>query len=203
VQQPPTEPSGDPFTRSKALLDSIITDLQSTETAQLTHAQIEDHITARGRQLQRCLYQDHLDLRAVQEADRHEVIGADAIARTRTERGHRRKLATVFGEVIVARKAYRAPGAANLHPADATLNLPVERHSHGLRKLAAIEAARGSFEDAANAITRATGPRSANAKPNSSPHAPLWTSPISTKPASGERALMMTCWSSPPTAKAS
>ena len=63
----------------------------------------------------------------------------------------------MFGEVTVTRMAYRAPGAANLHPADAELNLPEEKHSHGMRKLAAIESARGSFETAAHAITRATG----------------------------------------------
>ena len=49
--------------------------------------------------------------------------------------GHTRALETVFGTVSVERLAYRAPGVGNLHPADATLNLPVERHSHGLRKL--------------------------------------------------------------------
>jgi hypothetical protein len=53
--------------------------------------------------------------------------------------------------------AYRAPGHGNLHPADAALNLPVERHSHGLRKLAALEAARGSFQDAVDALERACG----------------------------------------------
>jgi len=39
------------------------------------------------------------------------------------------------------------------------LNLPPERHSHGLRRLAAIESTRGSFDDAADAIGRATGAR--------------------------------------------
>jgi hypothetical protein len=47
----------------------------------------------------------------------------------------------------------------NLHPADAVLNLPVGRHSAGLRRLAAVEAARGSFADAGEAIERATGVR--------------------------------------------
>jgi hypothetical protein len=61
--------------------------------------------------------------------------------------------------VTVTRWAYRASGLANLHPADAGLNLPVERHSHGLRKLAALEAARGSFQDAVDAIERSTGQR--------------------------------------------
>jgi hypothetical protein len=53
--------------------------------------------------------------------------------------------------------AYRAPGSGNVHPLDAALNLPEEKQSHGLRKLAAIESARGSFDEAAAAITRGTG----------------------------------------------
>ena len=39
------------------------------------------------------------------------------------------------------------------------LNLPVGRHSAGLARLAAVEAARGSFADAREAIERATGVR--------------------------------------------
>jgi hypothetical protein len=49
------------------------------------------------------------------------------------------------------------PSAGNLHPADAVLNLPVGRPSAGLARLAAVEAARGSFDDAQEAIERATG----------------------------------------------
>ena len=82
-----------------------------------------------------------------------------AVARGRVESGHARTLETVFGPVSVERLAYRAPALANLHPADAVLNLPVERHSHGLRKLAALEAGRGSFQDAVDAIWRSTGQR--------------------------------------------
>ncbi len=37
------------------------------------------------------------------------------------------------------------------------LNLPTERYSHGLRQLAAIEAVRGSYEEAQGAIERASG----------------------------------------------
>jgi hypothetical protein len=64
---------------------------------------------------------------------------------------------TKFGQVTVSRIAYRSPGRPNVHPADAALNLPEEKHSHGLRKMAAIESARGSMEAAGAAITRATG----------------------------------------------
>ncbi len=59
--------------------------------------------------------------------------------------------------VAVTRIAYRRPGEENLHPADADLNLPGQRQSHGLRRLAAIESSRGSFDDAVGAIARATG----------------------------------------------
>ena len=57
----------------------------------------------------------------------------------------------------MSRIAYRVPGRPNVHPLDAELNLPEEKHSHGLRKLAAIESARGSIEAAGAAVTRATG----------------------------------------------
>ena len=57
----------------------------------------------------------------------------------------------------MSRIAYRSPGRRNVHVLDAALNLPEEKHSHGLRKMAAIEAARGSMEAAGAAITRATG----------------------------------------------
>ena len=103
------------------------------------------------------MHQDHLDLLAAREERRGGVTGRDGIARTRAESGHGRPLATVFGQVRVTRIAYRAPGAPNVHPLDAALNLPEEKQSHGLRKLAAAGSARSSFDDAAAAITRATG----------------------------------------------
>ena len=81
-----------------------------------------------------------------QRETRVAVIDADGTARSRVETGHTRALSTVFGKVDVARIAYRAPARPNLHPADAVLNLPAERHSHGLRRLAAVEATRGSYD---------------------------------------------------------
>ncbi len=65
-------------------------------------------------------------------------------------------MTTIFGEVTVTRYAYRRPGHPNLHPADRALNLPEERHSHGVRRLAATQAARGSFDDATDAVRSAT-----------------------------------------------
>ncbi|MGH3281251.1 MAG: ISKra4 family transposase [Trebonia sp.] len=129
------------------------------EAAGLQHAELEEQLDARGRELIRRLFQGHLDLLAVREERREGVAGEDGVARTRAERGRARPLVTTFGQVSVSRIAYRAPGRANAHPLDAMLNLPQEKHSHGLRRLAAIEAARGSMEAAGAAITRATGVR--------------------------------------------
>ena len=50
---------------------------------------------------------------------------------------------TVFGLVTALRLSYGARRHTGLSPLDAALNLPEELHSHGLRRLAAIEAARG------------------------------------------------------------
>ena len=85
------------------------------------------------------------------------MTGTDGITRTRLEAGHGRALATLFGAVTVTRCAWRKPGAPNYCPADAALSLPAGRHSHSLAKLAALEAARGSFDAAHDAIARRCG----------------------------------------------
>ena len=111
-----------------------------------------------GRALIRQLLQDHLDLRARRETRAGGgVVDASGRAHRAVEPDHRRRLETIFGDVVVARLAYRAKGAGNLHLADAALNLPDERHSHGLRERCAIEAARGSYEEATLALARQTG----------------------------------------------
>jgi hypothetical protein len=147
------------FMKARRCFQDTVSWLAGQAAGTMTHATLEEELGARGRELTRQLYQDHLDLRAAREERRAQVTGSDGVARTRAEAGHTRPLATVFGQVRVSTIAYRAPGAANLHPADAALNLPGEEHSHGLRKLAAVEAVRGSFGAAGQAIGRATGVR--------------------------------------------
>ena len=145
------------FASSREQFESLVGFMDGTDAAGLDHAGLEERLDRDGRELLRRLLDDHLALRAVREQRLAEVVGDDEVTRGRVEVDHRRVLGTVFGKVTVSRMAYRAPGHGNLHPADAALNLPVERHSHGLRKLAASEAARGSFQDAVDAIERACG----------------------------------------------
>ena len=147
------------FASSREQFESLVRFMDGTDAAGLDHAGLEERLDRDGRELLRRLLDDHLALRAVREQRLESVVGDDEVTRGRIEHDHRRVLGTVFGKVTVSRMAYRALGRGNLHPADAALNLPVERHSHGLRKLAAFEAARGSFQDAVDGIERACGQR--------------------------------------------
>lgn len=157
VSGPAGAADGDGFAASRAGFEQLVDFLDSSEAAGLAHVELETQLDTRGRELLRQLFQDHLDMRAHREQRLHEVTDADAVPRPHVEAGHERPLMTVFGEVDVRRLAYRVRGHANLHPADAVLNLPFEKHSHGLRRLAAVEASRGSFDDAAEALERGTG----------------------------------------------
>ena len=145
------------FSGSQDRFESVLAWLEGEQAGALSHAELEERLQVDARELFRQLMQDHLDLRAQSEPRIADVTDAQWVPRPTAETGHRRGLATVFGEVEVRRIAYRRRGEANLHPADAVLNLPAEKHSHGLRRLAAIESSRGSFDAAVDAIERSTG----------------------------------------------
>ncbi|HET6951310.1 MAG TPA: ISKra4 family transposase [Acidimicrobiales bacterium] len=147
------------FDGSWELFGAVVSFLDGPQAAELSHADLEDRLEVDVRKVICRLYQDHLEVRAQRERRLSAVVDADGVVRERAEVGRERGLATVFGEVRVRRVAYRQAGHGDLHPADAGLNLPAEKHSHGLRRLAAVESVRGSFADAADAIERTTGQR--------------------------------------------
>src|SRR5712691_6161234 len=156
-------PPDDPFAVSRSLHDVLAAGLAGPAAAALTACELGDLLGERGREVQRQMLQEHLDLRAKREEQRARdqrapVTGTDGIPRSRLETGHDRILATLSGTVRVARCAWRHPGAPNYCPAGAALSLPAGRHSHSLAKLAAIEAARGPFDAAHAAIARRCGP---------------------------------------------
>jgi hypothetical protein len=147
----------DAFARSRARFEELVGFLDGDGACGLSHGELEDRLTAEGRELLRLLYQDHLDLRAEREQRLDAVVDANGVGRLSVEAQHTRTLTTIFGEVTVTRLAYRRRGQPNLQPADSALNLPGERHSHGIRRLAATEAARGSYDDATEVIRSTTG----------------------------------------------
>lgn len=145
------------FPQAVTAFETLLRDLTGAPAMAMTHAELEDHIATEGREVLRRAMQDHLDLRTLREPRRDDIVDAAGTLHTHVESDHTRPLTTILGDVAVTRKAYRQKGLPNLYPADAALNLPHEQYSHGLRKVAAIEATRGSYEETVGAIARATG----------------------------------------------
>jgi hypothetical protein len=156
-------PAIDPFATAARAFDCLKGALAGPETAALPHHELEDLIEVQGRELLRLLFQDHLDLRALREEARGEeaaaaqVRGPEGRVRAHREPGRSRELACLFGVVTVTRTAWRHRGLPQVCPADAELSLPARRHSHGLRRLAVLEAVRGSYDQAKAAIDRRCG----------------------------------------------
>jgi hypothetical protein len=146
------------FAAAEEKFSELVARLSAKESRRMTHSELESVISAEGREIHRRLLQGHLDLRASDEQVQASVRGADDVERTHHRR-RTRGLLTVFGLVTAMRMTYAARGRGSLSPLDASLNLPEELHSHGLRRLAAIEAARGSFDATVEAIERNTGTR--------------------------------------------
>jgi len=145
------------FARSREAFARAEQWLSGAEAAGAGLAGLEGELQVRGREIARLLLQDHLFARAAAERRLARVTGPDGVPRTRAETGHTRQLSTAVGPVVASRIAYRAPGAASVHPADAELGLPPGRHSHGLAEMAAAAAARGSLAAACALVTERTG----------------------------------------------
>src|SRR6266511_5863831 len=108
------EAATDPFATSRSAFDALTLELSAEPAAGLGHAELEELLELRGRDLLRQLFQDHLDLRQLREeyavrAHPAPVTGPDGVARRAVETGHRRLLASIFGTVTVGRCAWRAP----------------------------------------------------------------------------------------------
>ena len=72
------DPGGEEFAQSRVCFAELEEWLSGPEAGRLTHAEIEEQLDARGRELLRLLHQDHLDLRAAREERRAGVTGADS-----------------------------------------------------------------------------------------------------------------------------
>ena len=145
----------DGFAAAEVAFSRLAHRLQSTDTARMTHSDLEQLLEREGRELMRQLLQAHLDLRTQATAEA-PVVGADQVARTHARHGTR-ALETIVGTVEVSRAGHGARGHETLFPVDAALNLPVERHSFGVRRRAAEEATKGSFDEVVSVFARHSG----------------------------------------------
>ena len=75
-------PDAGPFAASADLFTALVAELQAAEAAGLTACELEDLLAERGREVQRQLLQDHLDLRAAREEQAAREHHAPATART-------------------------------------------------------------------------------------------------------------------------
>jgi hypothetical protein len=150
-----TEPAEDVFHMARDDFESIIGLLGSSETQGASHSTLEEMLSTRGRELMRKLLQAHIDGRGPGEAAA-PVRGADDVERDRPC-VHERGLGSLFGAVDVHRLGYRADGVDTLHPLDAELNLPNESYSFGVRRLAAVEASKASFDETVARLNQHTG----------------------------------------------
>ena len=99
----------DAFAAARGDFEEMLCWLEGSESAALTHAELEDQVERRGREVQRLMLQDHLDLRALRE-QRVRVADAEGIVPVNVEPGHRRRLSTVVGTVVFERLACRHEG---------------------------------------------------------------------------------------------
>lgn len=144
-----------PFRRARAHAAKVEGILTSDEMIRKSHSELEAMLAGAGMEWARLMLEENLRLRAQIEQET-EVTGVDGTERPST-RHSERHLETLVGRVLVPRLAYQAAGATDLHPMDASLNLPREVFSHGIRRLVAREAAKSSFDEVVDTVRELTG----------------------------------------------
>ena len=143
------------FSPVREKVEEMIDHLGSATALGMRHEEVEEYVVQEGREVQRRMLQAHFDLRKAAERP-VEVMAADGVKR-KPRRHLGRALLSVVGPVEIERLAYQGEGANAMFPLDASLNLPPELYSYGVRRRVVQEVWRGSFEDAVNTLAGTTG----------------------------------------------
>ena len=147
--------TADDFAPAREVFEAMVRHLESRAGLGMTHTELEAYVVREGRELQRRMLQGHLDIRAKAEA-LVTVVNRDGLKLTKP-RSTTRRLVSIVGEVVEARILYQAAGAEGLAPLDASLNMPPESFSLGVRRRVAEEVASGSFDHAVERLCATTG----------------------------------------------
>lgn len=129
--------------------------LRGKEMLRAEHAEVEAFIEKQGREWARLMLEAQFALRAELE-QRVEVVGVNGVERSSARRTERH-VETVVGTVVVPRLGYQESGHEDLHPMDAGLNLASDHYSFGVRRMAAKESARASFDEVVELIRDRSG----------------------------------------------
>ena len=143
------------FCESQQSMKKLEDDLTSPQAMNAPLYEIEEMMRTQGRELMRSMMQAHFDQRAAQELP-VAVRGADGIERVQP-RHSSRTVMTEFGEVVLERTLYQAPGVEGLAPLDATMDLPEEKYSYKVRRIVAEESARASFDEVVELVKKQSG----------------------------------------------
>lgn len=123
---------------------------------------VEDRLREKGRDLSRLLLQGYLE--ECGEGNVGEEVVNAANTRLRHKRIVARKLQTTFGTVSIRRFGYSARGHSAVYPLDAILRLPSSSFSFPLQKILVREVAKGSFQEALDALWDLAGVRVSKGK---------------------------------------
>ena len=143
------------FCESRQSMKKLEDDLTSPEALNAPLHEIERMMRSQGRELMRTMMQAHFDQRAAQERP-VTVRGADGVERSQ-ERHSSRTAMTEFGEVVLERTLYQAPGVEGLAPLDAAMALPAEKYSSEVRRIVEVESARASFDEVVDLVQKQSG----------------------------------------------
>jgi|GEM_PF-5434708 len=132
-------------------------ELSAPDAIHATHDAIERMVVTEGHKILRAMLQQHYDLPASLEHD----VAVKAHDRHRRERLRQsiRKLETLVGEVEVQRTLYQVEGVPYLAPLEGVLAMPAEKYSQEVRRFAAEESAKSSFDEVVELIAQRTGAR--------------------------------------------
>jgi len=148
-------PVADAYLSAREQLDSIITQLRSSQSQCMKLNQIEELLRTEGRELLRRLLQGHLDERSP------GVVEAPVLDANEQSHSHlrlqTRPIKSIFGKVELTRAAYGGRSLSSLHPLDAELNLPPEIYSHTLRRHVAEEVAKDSYDETVISLPKQVG----------------------------------------------
>lgn len=144
------------FSIANEKFEQLKFEVSSQQTLSLSHDEVERLINDKGREVLRELFQSHLTLRGLSEPV-EPVKGADQVERTHYRRGTKRTLMSILGEVNVLRARLEGRGISSLSPIDGDLNLPLDSFSFEVRRIAAMNAARMSFDATVGQIEDSTG----------------------------------------------
>jgi hypothetical protein len=148
---------GNQFSVSRQKFELLVRRLSDEDTSRLDHSELEALVDQDGREILRQLYQDHLDLRAVQEQKLESVQGSDGQYRKHRREGETKNLRVIFGDVEVSRISYEGREMSGLRPLDAALNLPVGLYSYGVQRHLIDHAIKMSFEESGEQFERTVG----------------------------------------------